>query len=202
MESRRSSHSVLTNHSLGKNNAPSDSPSWSSRTSIVTSRPSPPSSNINVSSSNTQDVVWTTPVAPCIVLFAHKAPCHNIGDEDLSRSFLIIDSKFLLQSSSVSMKPVSSQDTHEVKVTAEVTLNEELTESEHTYAPSFQCVLEKKGSYLPARRSLETNDAGMWDLSAASLYKREAEMGVVKRLKHVIIQFDNQTSRFCTKLKL
>jgi len=35
----------------------------------------------------------------------------------------------------------------------------------------------------------------MWDLAVAGLYKRQAGTGTVKRLKHVIIQFDTQNSK-------
>jgi len=91
-----------------------------------------------------------------------------------------------------------SLNTNNAKVSAEVTIQEELTEGEHTYNRSYQCVLERKGSYLPARRSPETTSAGLWDLSVAGLHKRAVGTEAVKKLKHVIIQFDTQNSTYIT----
>jgi hypothetical protein len=48
----------------------------------------------------------------------------------------------------------------------------------------------RKSSYLQARRTLETSDPALWDLAAIGLYQREAETEVVKKLKHIILQFD------------
>ncbi|KAN0075078.1 hypothetical protein V8E54_007689 [Elaphomyces granulatus] len=116
--------------------------------------------------------VYVPPVTPCIVLFAHRVPERG---EEVSRSFLIID------------------------VNPEVAAEEEL--SEHTHVPSYRCVLESKGSYLPARRSQETSNPDRWDLAVAGPHKRQAGTKVVKQLRHVIIQFDSQTnlSQFTTK---
>ena len=74
-------------------------------------------------------------------------------------------------------------------------VKEELIESECTLDPSYQCVLESEETYLPARRSPETSDPDGWDLAVAGLHKREAGTGMVKRLKHVIMQFDSQNSK-------
>ena len=73
-----------------------------------------------------------------------------------------------------------------------------MIESEHTYVPSYRCVLESKGSYLPARKSPETSDPDRWDLAVAGLYKRQAGTEAVKRLKHVILQFQTQNSTYTT----
>jgi hypothetical protein len=75
-------------------------------------------------------------------------------------------------------------------------VEEELTESDQTHVPSYCCVLERKGSYLPARRSPETSDLDRWDLAVAGLHKRKAGTETVKRLKHVIIQFNTQNRKF------
>jgi hypothetical protein len=48
---------------------------------------------------------------------------------------------------------------------------------------------------LSARRSPETRDPDRWDLTVASLHKREVGTETVKRLKYVIIQFDTQDSK-------
>jgi hypothetical protein len=76
-----------------------------------------------------------------------------------------------------------------------VTVEGELTEQEGMELTSHLCVLMKKSSYLQARRSLETTDPASWDLAAVGLYQREAEAEVVKKLKHVILQFDSQNSK-------
>ncbi len=69
-------------------------------------------------------------------------------------------------------------------VTPETTIEEELNE------------YERKSSYLQARRSLETSDPALWDLAAAGRYKREKETEVVKKLKHVILEFDTHPSKY------
>jgi len=79
-----------------------------------------------------------------------------------------------------------------------VSIEDELSEREDTHSPSYRCVIERKGSYLPARRSPETGDSDKWDLAAVGLYKREAGTEPIKKLKHLIIQFDTQTSKCIT----
>jgi len=74
-------------------------------------------------------------------------------------------------------------------------VQEELIESEYTHDRSYQCVLESNETYLPARRSPETSDPDRWDLAVAGLHKRQAGTEKVKRLKHVIMQFDSQNSK-------
>ncbi len=81
-------------------------------------------------------------------------------------------------------------------VTPETTIEEELNEYEHEQEPCYRCVLERKSSYLQARRSLETSDPALWDLAAAGRYKREKETEVVKKLKHVILEFDTHPSKY------
>lgn len=39
--------------------------------------------------------IYSAPVLPCIVLFAHRAPAHDREREETSRSFLIVDSELL-----------------------------------------------------------------------------------------------------------
>lgn len=39
------------------------------------------------------------------------------------------------------------------------------------------------------------SDPDRWDLAVAGLHKRQTGTGKVKRLKHVIIQFDSQNSK-------
>jgi hypothetical protein len=90
---------------------------------------------------------------------------------------------------------LSPLNTHKVQVNAGVTIEEEMGESEDTHSPCYHCVLERKGSYLPMRRSPETSNPDLWDLSVAGLHKRQAGMEAVKRLKHMIIQFDTENSR-------
>jgi hypothetical protein len=77
-----------------------------------------------------------------------------------------------------------------------VTVEEELDEQEEIDPTSHRCVLVRKSSYLQARRSLETSNPALWDLAAVGLYQREAETEVVKKLKHIILQFDNQNSKW------
>jgi len=76
-----------------------------------------------------------------------------------------------------------------------VTVEVELNEQEEIDPTSHRCVVVRKSSYLQARRSLETNDPALWDLAAVGLYQREAETEVVKKLKHIILQFDTQNSK-------
>ncbi len=75
-------------------------------------------------------------------------------------------------------------------------VQEELSESQHVRNPCFQCVLESKGGYLPARRSRETKVPDGWDLAVAGQFKKQAATDAVKRLKHIIVQFDTQNSEF------
>ncbi len=42
----------------------------------------------------------------------------------------------------------------------------------------------------------------MWDLAVAGRHKRQAGTGVVKRLKHIIIQFDTQNSKSICQISL
>ena len=76
-----------------------------------------------------------------------------------------------------------------------MTVEEELNEQEQADPTSHRCVLVRKSSYLQARRSLETTNPALWDLAAVGLYQREAETEVVKKLKHVILQFDSLNSK-------
>jgi hypothetical protein len=125
------------------------------------------------------------------VLFSHKVPERGEGEET-SRSFLIIDGELTSGELVFWMPRTSSLNADKPEVIAEV----ELIESEDTHVPSYLCSLESKGSYLPARRSPETRDPDKWDLAVAGLHKRQAGTETVKRLKHVIIQFDTQNSKF------
>ncbi|KUJ21640.1 uncharacterized protein LY89DRAFT_767791 [Mollisia scopiformis] len=88
-------------------------------------------------------------------------------------------------------------------VTPEVTIEEELNENDQELNPSFRCVLERKSSYLQGRRSRETTVPSHWDLAAAGLHKRDKETEIVKRLKHVILEFDTRQnmSEFMTKFQ-
>lgn len=62
-------------------------------------------------------------------------------------------------------------------------------------------MIEKKPSYLAARRSHETNDPDLWDLAAAGLHKRQGQTETVKKLKHVIFEF-NSKDRMCIVLDI
>lgn len=53
---------------------------------------------------------------------------------------------------------------------------------------------------MPARRSPETSGPDRWDLAVAGLHKRQAGTEAVKRLKHVIIQFDTKNSKCISDL--
>lgn len=72
--------------------------------------------------------------------------------------------------------------------------------------PPNLCVLESKASsgsgYLTARRSQETKEVGQWDLSAVGLHKRQVETERVKKLKHLIIQFEDGKDMEQFRLKL
>ena len=48
--------------------------------------------------SSSKESVYAAPVPPCVVLFAHKAPklSERVEGREISRSFLVIDSKLLL----------------------------------------------------------------------------------------------------------
>ena len=81
-------------------------------------------------------------------------------------------------------------------VSSDLLIEEGLTESLPSNAPSFQCVLESKVSHLSARRSDDTSDPDSWDLSVAGLHKERAGTKPVKRLKHVIFQFNRQEGKF------
>ncbi|KAH6668926.1 hypothetical protein B0J14DRAFT_566579 [Halenospora varia] len=75
-----------------------------------------------------------------------------------------------------------------------VSVEEDLNEGDDMRGPSYRCIIERKGSYLPAKRSSsETKDRTQWDVNAAGLYKRDKKMEPIKKLKHVIIQFDAQS---------
>jgi len=86
-------------------------------------------------------------------------------------------------------------------VAPEVSADAELLDNEPGSAPSYRCVLESKGAYLPARRSREIADPDRWDLSVVGLRKRQRETEQVKKLKHVIIQFDTRDSKCKTSPK-
>lgn len=64
-------------------------------------------------------------------------------------------------------------------------------------------MLERKGSYLPARRSKDILDPSQWDLSVVGVHKRDKETEAAKKLKHVIVQFDghNQMAEFMDRFK-
>jgi hypothetical protein len=79
--------------------------------------------------------------------------------------------------------------TDTLQVDPEVAVEEELNEEEEI-DPTSRCAIVRKSSYLQARRTLETSDPASWDLAAIGLYQREAETEVVKKLKHIILQFD------------
>jgi hypothetical protein len=66
--------------------------SASSRSSRTTIAIEPPSYTRTSSSTST---IYAAPVAPCVVLFAHKAPTLSarVEGRDISRSFLIIESQ-------------------------------------------------------------------------------------------------------------
>ncbi|KAH8649407.1 hypothetical protein BGZ60DRAFT_520732 [Tricladium varicosporioides] len=153
--------------------------SSSSKRSVITDPLSPSNFDVPAGPKNTKDTIYQAPAMPCIVLFAHKVQNMSRVSEERQtlRSFLIIE------------------------ISAEVTVQDELAEDEHNYGPVYKCVIEKIGSYLPARRSPETSDPGLWDLAVAGIHKRQAGTEEVKRLKHVIIQFDTQHSllQFTTK---
>lgn len=159
---RKSSASALSMFSSGMRS------SSSSRSSVVNDPPSLPNFDSSAGASSTKVAIYSAPVLPCIVLFAHKAPAHDGEREETLRSFLVVDSKL----TSEARFCIKSQ--------------------------SYSCVIERKGSYLPARRSPETSDASRWDLAAAGMHKRLTGTEVLKKLKHVIIQFDAHTSR-CTR---
>ncbi len=126
------------------------------------------------------------PVLPCIVFFAQKA---NARDESgTTRSFLVVEGGYLSFCIDVKVVLITSL------VAPEVSADAELLENEPGSTPSYRCVLESKGAYLPARRSREIANPDRWDLLVVGLHKRQREAEQVKRLKHVIIQFDTRDS--------
>lgn len=65
----------------------------SSRSSVVHDPPTLPSFDGSVGAGSTMGAIYTPPILPCVVLFAHKAPAHDGERENTLRSFLIIDRK-------------------------------------------------------------------------------------------------------------
>lgn len=118
----------------------------------------------------------------------------KVEGTDISRSFLIIDSTY---ASEMVIQNQNGQRllTRSNKVTPEVSIEEELSEHENEQDPSHRCVLENKSSYLQARRSIETRDPDLWNLASVGLHKREKETEVVKKMKHVILEFDTRQSK-------
>lgn len=57
---------------------------------------------------------------------------------------------------------------------------------------SHCCVIERKSSYLQARRSLETSDPNQWDVATVGIYQRQKETEAIKKVKHVILQFETR----------
>ncbi|CZR61863.1 uncharacterized protein PAC_11760 [Phialocephala subalpina] len=174
---RMSQASSSSNSSSKKKSTPSifsrtSRSSSASRSTIVTHPPS------YVTTSSSQNPVLFPPIAPCVVLFAHKAPTISarVEGRDISRSFLVIE------------------------IGSDVTVEEELSE-EALEPSSHRCVIERKSTYLQARRSPETTDPGLWDLAAVGIQQRERETDVVKKLKHVVLQFNTHDNlrQFITK---
>jgi hypothetical protein len=77
-------------------------------------------------------------------------------------------------------------------VNGELSIEQELNENEYSLALSYRCVLEKKGAYLPAKRTPDTTDPERWDLAATGIHRQQSSTELVKRMKHMIIQFDTQ----------
>jgi hypothetical protein len=67
--------------------------SSSSSSSVVYDPPSLPNLDSSLGAASTRVAIYTAPVLPCIVLFAHKAPSHGGEQEEMIRSFLIVDSE-------------------------------------------------------------------------------------------------------------
>ncbi|KAF8865685.1 hypothetical protein BDZ45DRAFT_736257 [Acephala macrosclerotiorum] len=163
---RMSQASSSSNSSSKKKSTPSifsrtSRSSSASRSTIVVQPPS------YIGTNGSQNPILLAPIAPCVVLFAHKAPTISarVEGRDISRSFLVIE------------------------IGPDVTVEEELIE-EALEPSSHRCAIERKSTYLQARRSPETSDSGLWDLAAVGLHQRERETDVVKKLKHVVLQFD------------
>jgi hypothetical protein len=84
---RKSAMSALSMFSGGMRS------SSSSRSSVVHDPPTLPSFDGSVGAGSTRAAIYTPPILPCVVLFAHKAPAHGGDRENTLRSFLIVDSK-------------------------------------------------------------------------------------------------------------
>ncbi len=85
-----------------------------------------------------------------------------------------------------------------------MTVEEELSEQdEASESSSHCCVIERKSLYLQARRSVETSDPNQWDVATVGIYQRQKETELVKKSKHVILQFetrDGVPNSFCRKV--
>jgi hypothetical protein len=143
--------------------------------------------------SSSKESVYAAPVPPCVVLFAHKAPklSERVEGREISRSFLVIDSKLLLFVISLHI----TTWTNKSEVGPDVTAEEEFIEQDEVLdSSSYCCVIERKSSYLQARRSLETSDSNQWDVATVGMYQRQKETEAIRKVKHVILQFETRNS--------
>lgn len=141
--------------------------------------------------SSSKESVYAAPVPPCVVLFAHKAPklSERVEGREISRSFLVIDSKLLLFLNSM----YKTRCTNKSEVGPDVTAEGEFIEQDETVdSSSHCCVIERKSSYLQARRSLETSDPNQWDVATVGMYQRQKETEAIRKVKHVILQFETR----------
>jgi hypothetical protein len=83
--------------------------------------------------------------------------------------------------------------TNKSEVGPDVTAEEEFNEQDEAVdSSSHCCVLERKSSYLQARRSFETSDPNQWDVASVGMYQRQKETEAIKKAKHVILQFETR----------
>ena len=83
--------------------------------------------------------------------------------------------------------------TNQSEVGPDVTAEEEFNEEDETVgASSHCCVLERKSTYLQAKRSLETSDPNQWDVATIGMHQRQKETEAVKKVKHMILQFETR----------
>jgi hypothetical protein len=141
--------------------------------------------------SSSKESVYAAPVPPCVVLFAQKAPklSETVEGREISRSFLVIDSKLLLFLILFHVTRCINKS----EVGPGVTAKEGFIEQDEAVdSSSYYCVLERKSSYLQARRSLETSDPNQWDVATVGMYQRQKETEAIKKVKHVILRFETR----------
>jgi hypothetical protein len=139
-------------------------------------------------SSESAGIIFSPPTPPCLVFFA--------VEEDSSRSFVVIESKYMGHSISRSLffcvyVPRGFHGTNTSLVDGLTILNKDLCDCFDPRKDCLKAVIERTRSSILVSKSKDVMDPNDWNIAHAGKYQRKDALESIKRMKSIVLEFDS-----------